>query len=50
MLKDNRYSCLVLKSKVSSVKIKRGHKIINLAGKVRVFKTLITSKLIDLAM
>ena len=30
-------------------KCNRGHKIMNLAVKVLIFKTLITSKLIDLA-
>ena len=38
--------------KISSVKVKNcdgGNKIINMATKVLIFKTLITSKLIDLA-
>ena len=48
LLQENIYSCLGLKFQVSKSEIARGHKIINLAAKVRIFKTLITSKLIDL--
>jgi hypothetical protein len=51
LLQDDSYSCLVLKFQVYKLKIAihRGHKIINAAAKVLIFKTLITSKLIDLA-
>ena len=51
LLQDNSYSCLVLKFQVSqlTIAIYRDHKIINAAAKVLIFKTLITSKGIDLA-
>jgi hypothetical protein len=42
LLQDNSYSCLFLKFQVSKLKIN------NLAAKVLIFKTFITSKLIDL--
>ena len=47
LLQDKDYSCFVLKFQVKNCN--RGHKISNLAAKVLIFKTLITSKLIDLA-
>ena len=50
LLQENSYSCMVLKFQVSKLKIlEGGNKIINLAAKVLIFKTLITLKLVDLA-
>ena len=51
LLQDNSYSYLVLKFQVSNLKIAiEVIKLSKMAAKVLIFKTLVTSKLIDLAM
>ena len=49
LLQDNSHLFFVLKFKVSKLNCKSGHKIINWVAKMLIFKTPITSKLIDLA-